>query len=32
MFAFAALAAWGVVATAVSAARDGYSRVPTRIL
>jgi hypothetical protein len=30
MIALAALAAWGVLATALAAARDGYARVPTR--
>jgi hypothetical protein len=32
MIALGVLAAWGVVATAVAARRDGYSRVPTRTL
>jgi hypothetical protein len=32
MIAIGVLAVWGVVATAVAAARDGFSRVPTRTL
>jgi tetrahydromethanopterin S-methyltransferase subunit E len=32
MIALGVLAAWGAVATLVAAARDGYSRVPTRTL
>ena len=32
MIALPALAVWGVGATAVAAARDGYARVPRRTL
>jgi hypothetical protein len=32
MLALGALSVWGVVATAIAAAHDGYSRVPTRTL
>ena len=32
MVALGALALWGVVGAVVAAARDGFSRVPTRML